>query len=311
MPQQTGSGKTHTMQGSGLGDMRGIIPRAIERVGEYKAELEAQGWKYEMRVSFLEIYNETIRDLLRDEEIGEKKHEIKVNPDGSRLVTDLSIVPLEPTDKQAVEDVMNKAAKYRTVKSTNMNDVSSRSHSVFTLHLTAVHAESNQELKGMLNLCDLAGSERLKRSGVSGDEAKEAVAINKSLSALTSVFVSLGSKSGHVPYRDTKLTWLLQPSLSGDGKTLMFCNLSPTDESSQESLSSLRFASQVNQVELGRAKKSISSVGSESGGGSTPASRRSSQNSKTPPRRAGSSASLTSPPVSSRLTQPTSSSAKK
>ena len=163
----------------------------------------------------------------------------------------------------------------------------------------------------MLNLCDLAGSERLKRSGVSGDEAKEAVAINKSLSALTSVFVSLGSKSGHVPYRDNKLTWLLQPSLSGDGKTLMFCNLSPTDESSQESLSSLRFASQVNQVELGRAKKSISSVGSESGGGSTPASRRSSQNSKTPPRRAGSSASLTSPPVSSRLTQPTSSSAKK
>ena len=135
--QQTGSGKTHTMQGSGLGDMRGIIPGAIERVGEYKAELEAQGWKYEMRVSFLEIYNETIRDLLRDEEIGEKKHEIKVNPDGSRLVTDLSIVPLEPTDKQAVEDVMNKAAKYRTVKSTNMNDVSSRSHGVFTLHLTA------------------------------------------------------------------------------------------------------------------------------------------------------------------------------
>ena len=294
---QTGSGKTHTMQGSGLGDMRGIIPRAIERVGEYKAELEAQGWQYEMKVSFLEIYNETIRDLLRDEEIGEKKHEIKVNPDGSRLVTDLTIRPLEPTDQKAVEDVMKTAEKYRTVASTNMNDVSSRSHSVFTLHLTAIHAESNQELKGMLNLCDLAGSERLKRSGVTGDQAKEAMSINKSLSALANVFVSIGSKAGHVPYRNSKLTWLLQPSLSGDGKTLMFCNLSPTEMSSQESLSSLRFASQVNQCELGQAKRSISNVGSDSGDGS-----------KTPPRRSGSG--LTSPP-SSRLTQPTKGSAQK
>ena len=298
---QTGSGKTHTMQGAGLGDERGIIPRAIERVGAYKAELEAQGWEYEMRVSFLEIYNETIRDLLRDEEIGEKKHEIKVNPDGSRLVTDLTIRPLEPTDAEAVKDVMDTAAKYRTTSATNMNDVSSRSHSVFTLHLTAVHKESNQKLKGMLNLCDLAGSERLKRSGVSGDQAKEAMSINKSLSALATVFVSIGSKAGHVPYRNSKLTWLLQPSLSGDGKTLMLCNLSPTEMSSQESLSSLRFASQVNQVELGQAKRSISDVGSKNGEGGG----------KTPPRRQGSSSSLASPPPSSRLTQSTSSSTKK
>ena len=298
---QTGSGKTHTMQGAGLGNDRGIIPRAIERVGAYKAELEAQGWEYEMRVSFLEIYNETIRDLLRDEEIGEKKHEIKVNPDGSRLVTDLTIRPLEPTDHEAVKEVMETAAKYRTTSATNMNDVSSRSHSVFTLHLTAVHKESNQQLKGMLNLCDLAGSERLKRSGVSGDQAKEAMSINKSLSALATVFVSIGSKAGHVPYRNSKLTWLLQPSLSGDGKTLMLCNLSPTEMSSQESLSSLRFASQVNQVELGQAKRSISDVGSKNGEGGG----------KTPPRRQGSSSSLASPPPSSRLTQPTSSSTKK
>ena len=298
---QTGSGKTHTMQGAGLGNDRGIIPRAIERVGAYKAELEAQGWEYEMRVSFLEIYNETIRDLLRDEEIGEKKHEIKVNPDGSRLVTDLTIRPLEPTDHEAVKEVMETAAKYRTTSATNMNDVSSRSHSVFTLHLTAVHKESNQQLKGMLNLCDLAGSERLKRSGVSGDQAKEAMSINKSLSALATVFVSIGSKAGHVPYRNSKLTWLLQPSLSGDGKTLMLCNLSPTEMSSQESLSSLRFASQANQVELGQAKRSISDVGSKNGEGGG----------KTPPRRQGSSSSLASPPPSSRLTQPTSSSTKK
>jgi len=251
------------MQGAGTGAMRGIIPRAIEKVGEYKAELEAQGWQYEMRVSFLEIYNETIRDLLRDEEIGEKKHEIKVNPDGSRLVTDLTIKPLEPNDADAVIEVMQTAAKYRTVGSTNMNDVSSRSHSVFTLHLTAVHPENNQKLKGLLNLCDLAGSERLKRSGASGDQAKEAASINKSLSALTNVFVSIGSKAGHIPFRNSKLTWLLQPSLSGDGKTLMIVNLSPTEMSSHESLSSLRFASQVNKCELGAAKRSIQDAGDD------------------------------------------------
>lgn len=194
------------MQGSGLGQMKGIIPRAIEKVGEYKRELEGQGWQYEMRVSFLEIYNETIRDLLREEET-EKKHEIKVNPDGSRFITNLTIRPLEPTNSDAVNDVMTTAAKYRTVSSTNMNDVSSRSHSVFTLHLSALHPENNQKLKGMLNLVDLAGSERLKRSGVSGEQAKEAVSINKSLSSLTNVFISIGSKAGHIPFRNSKLTY--------------------------------------------------------------------------------------------------------
>ena len=310
---QTASGKTHTMQGSGLGQMRGIIPRAIEKVGEYKKELEAQGWQYEMKVSFLEIYNETIRDLLREEEFGEKKHDIKVNPDGSRFITDLSVKPLEPTDADAVNEVMQTAAKFRTVGSTSMNDVSSRSHSVFTLHLSAVHPENNQKLKGMLNLVDLAGSERLKRSGASGEQAKEAVSINKSLSSLTNVFVSIGSKAGHIPFRNSKLTYLLQPSLSGDGKTLMIVNLSPTELSSQESLSSLRFASQVNKCELGAAKRSIQEVGSDeddeedgsrnSSGRSTPisksapSSRRSSLTSKsssstTPLKRVGSTSNL-------------------
>jgi kinesin family protein C1 len=262
---QTGSGKTHTMQGSGLGQMRGIIPRAIEQVGEYKNELEAQGWKYEMQVSFLEIYNESIRDLLRgdDEDIGDKKHEIKVKSDGTRFVTDLTVKPLEPTDMEAVGDVMSTAAKFRTTKATSMNDVSSRSHSVFTLHLTAVHPETNKSLKGMLNLVDLAGSERIKRSGVTGDEAKEAVAINKSLSSLTNVFVSIGGKAGHIPFRNSKLTYLLQPSLSGDGKTLMIANLSPTEMSAPESLSSLRFASDVNKCELGQAKSSVQEINSD------------------------------------------------
>jgi len=260
---QTGSGKTHTMQGSGFGQMRGIIPRAIEQVGEYKELLEQDGWQYNMQVSFLEIYNETIRDLLRESEIDEHKHEVKVTPEGRRYVSDITMISLEPTDIDAVEGVMRTAAKYRSVGHTDMNAVSSRSHSVFTLHLTALHPENRQTLRGTLNLVDLAGSERLDRSKVTGDRAKEAMAINKSLSSLTDVFVSIGKKAAHIPFRNSKLTYLLQPSLSGDGKTLMLANLSPTEMSTQESLCSLRFASQVNKCELGKAKRSLEEVDEE------------------------------------------------
>lgn len=261
---QTGSGKTHTMQGSGVGQMRGIIPRAIEQVGEYKNHLESEGWKYQMKVSFLEIYNETICDLLREEKDENMKHEIKVDKDGRRFVSNLTMKKIEPTDNIAVEDVMRQAAKYRSVASTDMNDVSSRSHSVFTLHLTAVHPKQKQALRGTLNLVDLAGSERLESSGATGDRAKETVAINKSLSSLTHVFTALAKKSSHVPFRNSKLTYLLQPSLSGNGKTLMLVNLSPTDASSHESLCSLRFASQVNKCELGKAIRSVEEMKDES-----------------------------------------------
>jgi len=260
---QTGSGKTHTMQGTGNGQMRGIIPRAIEQVGQYKEQLEKDGWQYDMQVSFVEIYNETIRDLLREEELSEYKHEIKVHPDGRRFVSDINLIPLEPTDAEAVEGVMRQAAKYRAVGSTDMNAVSSRSHSVFTLHLTALNPESRQALRGTLNLCDLAGSERLDRSKATGTRAKEAMAINKSLSSLTDVFVSIGKKASHIPFRNSKLTRLLEPCLSGDGKTLMVVNMSPTEKSTQETLCSLRFAAQVNKCELGKAKRSLEEVDDE------------------------------------------------
>lgn len=254
---QTGSGKTHTMQGSGVGQMRGIIARAIEQVGKYKSTLEGQGWTYKMKVSFLEIYNEKIRDLLRDGKDTDIKHEIKVDSEGHRFVSDLTMKLLEPTDLEAVENIMRQAAKHRTVASTEMNSMSSRSHSVFTLHLTALHSEQRKAVKGTLHLVDLAGSERLKRSGATGDRASETVAINKSLSSLTNVFLAIGKKSSHIPFRNSKLTHLLQPSLSGDGKTLMMINLSPTNESVQESLCTLRFASEVNKCELGKPKRSI------------------------------------------------------
>lgn len=256
---QTGSGKTHTMQGSSyVGQMRGIIPRAIEQVSEYKAQLESDGWQYTMQVSFLEIYNETIRDLLRENEIDEHKHEVKASKDGNeRYVSGITMTTLEPSDVEAVKAVMQQAEKYRSVAYTNMNSTSSRSHSVFTLHMSALHLKNHQSLRGALNLVDLAGSERLNRSKNTGDRAKETMAINKSLSALTHVFSAIAKKDSHVPFRDSTLTKLLQPSFSGAGKTLMMVALSPTGMSSEETLCSLRFASNVRQCKLGKAERSL------------------------------------------------------
>jgi len=257
---ETGSGKTHTMQGSEVGEMRGIIPRAIEQVGHYKDTLERGGWRYTMKVSFLEIYNEVIRDLLREENSEEQRHEIRLNSDNHRYITNLTLKPLELSNLEDVRDTLSLAAKNRSVASTDMNSVSSRSHSVFTLHLTAMHSEQKKSIRGTLNLVDLAGSERLSRCGATGDRAKESISINKSLSSLTDVFVSIRKKSDHIPFRNSKLTYLLQPCLSGFGKMLMIVNVSPSEESYQETLSSLRFASNVNNCQLGKAKKIVEEI---------------------------------------------------
>ena len=260
---QTGSGKTHTMQGAGSGVMRGLIPRCLEQIGLHKIAEEKDGWEFSMEVSFLEIYNETLKDLLRVNMNQECKHEIKVGTDGRRTVTDLTVKVIDPNDRVAVDAILSLAAKRRATGSTDMNATSSRSHSVFTLNMTATHVERNQVVRGTLNLVDLAGSERLDRSHATGQRQKETVAINKSLSSLVDVFTAIGQKQSHVPFRNSKLTYLLQPALSGDGKTCMIVNLSPTEASVPETLCSLRFASKVNLCELGKAKRSIEEVRSE------------------------------------------------
>ena len=260
---QTGSGKTHTMQGAGTGVMRGLIPRCLEQIGLHKIAEEKDGWEFSMEVSFLEIYNESLKDLLRVNMGQECKHEIKVGSDGRRTVTDLTVKVIDPNDRAAVDGILALAAKRRATASTDMNATSSRSHSVFTLNMTAKHVERNQVVRGTLNLVDLAGSERLDRSNATGQHAKETVAINKSLSSLVDVFTAIGQKSSHIPFRNSKLTYLLQPALSGDGKTCMIVNLSPTEASVPETLCSLRFASKVNLCELGKAKRTIEEVTTE------------------------------------------------
>lgn len=176
--------------------MRGIIPRSIEKVLQECEHLKLQGWAYTVQVSFLEIYNETLKDLLAGKEQAENKLNIKKDAKGGVHVPDLTLVDVIAMEQ--VEALMERASRARSVACTDMNAQSSRSHSVFTLHLQGVNEAEGVSLDGKLNLVDLAGSERASRSNVSGDRLKETQAINKSLSCLADVFTAIGNKSSHV-----------------------------------------------------------------------------------------------------------------
>ncbi|KAM0682499.1 kinesin-like nuclear fusion protein [Mitosporidium daphniae] len=274
---QTGSGKTYTMEGpSGKHDpsFSGMIPRAVAQIFETSHNLGVKnGWKFQLEASFLEIYNETIKDLLATpksiagcvEEL--KKLEIKHNPTtGKTSVSELTIgtiganilpalVPV--TSISQVNRLLKEASENRSIGETRCNERSSRSHSVFTLSVAGENPDTGEKIEGLLNLIDLAGSERLSSSGATGDRLKETQAINKSLSALGDVIMALANKESHIPYRNSKLTYLLQNSLGGNSKTLMFVNLSPSKESFGESLCSLRFAAKVNSCHIGTARKNL------------------------------------------------------
>ncbi|KAI4371670.1 hypothetical protein MLD38_009996 [Melastoma candidum] len=256
---QTGSGKTYTMMGKAdAPEQKGMIPRSLEQIFQTSRTLQAQGWKYKLQASVLEIYNETIRDLLvpnkasgleisRSENV--KQYTIKHDANGNTHVSDLTIIDV--CSMKEISLLLERAAQSRTVGKTNMNEQSSRSHFVFTLRIDGVNENTEQQVQGVLNLIDLAGSERLSKSGATGDRLKETQAINKSLSSLSDVIFALAKKEDHVPFRNSKLTYLLLPCLGGDSKTLMFVNISPEPSSASESLCSLRFAARVNACEIG------------------------------------------------------------
>ncbi|KAJ6364080.1 hypothetical protein OIU76_029091 [Salix suchowensis] len=222
----------------------------------------AQGWKYKMQASMLEIYNETIRDLLSTNKSNGaengapgKQYTIKHDANGNTHVTDLTVVDVCRIEE--ISSLLRQAAQSRSVGKTQMNEQSSRSHFVFTLRISGVNEGTEQQVQGVLNLIDLAGSERLSRSGATGDRLKETQAINRSLSSLSDVIFALAKKEDHVPFRNSKLTYLLQPCLGGDSKTLMFVNISPDPASVGESLCSLRFAARVNACEIGIPRRQM------------------------------------------------------
>ncbi|KAG0344830.1 kinesin-like nuclear fusion protein [Podila humilis] len=255
---QTGSGKTHTMEGplNASREEMGMIPRSVLQIYENAKQLESKGWKYTMEGQYVEIYNETINDLLGNYSTSAadqngKRHEIRHGPDGKTTITDITTVVL--TSPERVAALLKKATHNRSVGSTQMNERSSRSHCVFTLRLTGINSVTEETSEGVLNLIDLAGSERLSQSGATGDRLRETQAINKSLSCLGDVIYAIANKDTHVPYRNSKLTYLLQNSLGGNSKTLMFVNISPLLSNVGETLCSLRFATKVNSCKIGTA----------------------------------------------------------
>ncbi|CAB16597.1 Kinesin-like protein [Schizosaccharomyces pombe] len=253
---QTGSGKTYTMS-----SQDGMIAMSIKHIFNYLSTLREKGWVYKLRGQFLEIYNETIYDLLNKAEmLKNPKHDIHHDEKERRTTVDnVSIIDFNEED--TVYKMLNRAGENRFIAATKANERSSRSHTVFMLYIDGENSRTKQICKGTLNLVDLAGSERLSYSQAVGDRLRETQAINKSLSCLGDVIHALGNASNsttkeksHIPYRNSKLTYLLKYSLGKGAKTLMFVNVSPLKSQFMDTLNSLRFATKVNDTKVGSIK---------------------------------------------------------
>lgn len=260
---QTGCGKSHTMQGPDIPPniiltseqiaQRGIISRSFDHI--FEAMSVTSGIRYLPLVSYLEIYNENIRDLLNPT-ITSSSLLLKEQPNEGVVVQNLSMHAVHNAEE--CEQLLAIGTKNRMVGATLMNAGSSRSHSIFTINLEQITTSTGScnpsddvsiIKKGKLNLVDLAGSERQAKTGATGERLKEATKINLSLSALGNVISALvDGKAKHIPYRDSKLTRLLQDSLGGNTKTLMVACISPAEYNYDETLSTLRYASRAKNI---------------------------------------------------------------
>ncbi|KAJ3558619.1 hypothetical protein NM688_g814 [Phlebia brevispora] len=257
---QTGSGKSYSMMGYGAD--KGIIPltcsELFTRVEEKKAA--DPNVHFTVEVSYIEIYNEKVRDLLNPKNTGNLR--VREHPSLGPYVEDLSKLVVNSYEEMMT--LMDEGNKARTVAATNMNETSSRSHAVFTLLLTMKRHDQDTNLDtekvSRISLVDLAGSERANSTGATGQRLKEGANINKSLTTLGKVIASLAAASQNdgkkgkkkadefVPYRDSVLTWLLKDSLGGNSKTAMIAAISPADVQYEETLSTLRYADQAKKI---------------------------------------------------------------
>jgi kinesin family member 5 len=242
---QTGAGKSYTMMGSDIDDDegKGVIPRMIEQI--FASILASPGnIEYTVRVSYMEIYMERIRDLLAPQNDNLPVHEEK-----NRGVYVKGLLEIYVSSVQEVYEVMRRGGMARAVAATNMNQESSRSHSIFQITVTQKNVESGSAKSGQLFLVDLAGSEKVGKTGASGQTLEEAKKINKSLSALGMVINALtDGKSSHIPYRDSKLTRILQESLGGNSRTTLIINCSPSSYNAEETISTLRFGTRAKAI---------------------------------------------------------------
>ena len=242
---QTGAGKSYTMMGADMEDeeQRGIIPRIVDQM--FRSILQSpNNIEYTVRVSYMEIYMEKIRDLLVPQNDNLPVHEEK-----SRGVYVKGLLEIYVSSEQEVYEVMRRGGTARATAATNMNQESSRSHSIFVITITQKNVETGSAKSGQLFLVDLAGSEKVGKTGASGQTLEEAKKINKSLSALGMVINSLtDGKSTHIPYRDSKLTRILQESLGGNSRTTLIINCSPSSYNAQETISTLRFGVRAKAI---------------------------------------------------------------
>jgi kinesin family protein 5 len=242
---QTGAGKSYTMMGTNIDDDvgRGVIPRIVEQIFE-SIMTSPSTIEYTVRVSYMEIYMERIRDLLAPQNDNLPVHEEK-----NRGVYVKGLLEIYVSSVQEVYEVMRRGGNARAVAATNMNQESSRSHSIFVITVTQKNIETGSAKSGQLFLVDLAGSEKVGKTGASGQTLEEAKKINKSLSALGMVINALtDGKSSHVPYRDSKLTRILQESLGGNSRTTLIINCSPSSYNDAETLSTLRFGMRAKSI---------------------------------------------------------------
>jgi len=245
---QTSSGKTHTMQGPDIDDpdLRGVIPRVIDDIFDRIAEAP-EHLEFTIRASYLEIYLEKIRDLLDP-----ARDNLQVREDPTKGIFVQGQKEVFVCSKQEVYEVIHVGQYNRAVSATGMNNQSSRSHSVFLLAVSCKNNKDNSTRSGKLYLVDLAGSEKVGKTGASGTTLEEAKMINKSLSALGNVIKALTEtkrgKAPHIPYRDSKLTRLLQESLGGNARTTLIINCSPSSYNEEETLSTLRFGTRAKTI---------------------------------------------------------------
>ena len=251
---QTGSGKSYSMMG--YGEESGVIPRICQNMFERITDLQKdKNLTYTVEVSYLEIYNERVRDLLNPSTKGNLK--VREHPSTGPYVEDLAKLVVRSFPE--IQHLMDEGNKARTVAATNMNETSSRSHAVFTLTVTQRrHDEETRmdtEKVAKISLVDLAGSERATSTGATGARLKEGAEINRSLSTLGRVIAALADLStgkkrnmSMVPYRDSVLTWLLKDSLGGNSMTAMIAAISPADINFEETLSTLRYADSAKRI---------------------------------------------------------------
>lgn len=243
---QTGSGKTYTMMGAGeIGDQeaKGIIPRIVEQI--FHSIMSSDGSvEFTVKVSYMEIYMEKIRDLLVP-----TNDNLPVHEDKARGVYVKGLHEFYVGSVEEVYEILERGGAARMVAATNMNQESSRSHSIFVIEVAQKNVETGSAKSGRLFLVDLAGSEKVGKTGASGQTLEEAKKINKSLTSLGMVINALSDgKSSHIPYRDSKLTRILQESLGGNSRTTLIINCSPSAYNYEETVSTLRFGERAKTI---------------------------------------------------------------